>query len=213
MEPWSLIPALLFTSCATLRRSLSTEIEGVSATPTSEGCCEGMTTKVGDKVPYTRVLGPSPWLLLGSLGGKSWCSGQEPWARAARLGHPEHHLSAGCCQAWHPQALITEEAAFPFLLGKESGPSKVAKDIGPELQRLKDRCRGQEAQWTSEVGARRGLSLTQPRPAPAPPLQGCQWTGIRMPSACGRSSTARASTVASETCTSTTSCRTSPRQG
>lgn len=40
--------------------------------------------------------------------------------------------------------LSTEEAAFPFLLGKESGPSKVAEDLDPGLQRQKDRGRGQE---------------------------------------------------------------------
>ena len=33
-----------------------------------------------------------------------------------------------------------------------------------------------DAQWTSEVGARQGLSLTQLSSAPSPPLQGCQWT-------------------------------------
>ena len=43
-------PALMFTSRAI---SLSTEIKGVSAALTSVGCCEVMTTKVGDKVLYT----------------------------------------------------------------------------------------------------------------------------------------------------------------
>ena len=64
-------PALLFTGRAV---SLNTEIKGVSAALKSEGCCEVMTMKVGDKVMtmkvgdkvlYTRVRGPSPLLLGG----------------------------------------------------------------------------------------------------------------------------------------------------
>lgn len=99
--------------------------------------------------------------------------GRSPGRGQPDVRHPEPHLSAGCCQAWHPWALITEEAAFPFLLGKESGPSKVAKDLGSGLQRQKDRGRGQEGtlwrcQQTSEVGARHGLRLTQLSSAPAP---------------------------------------------
>lgn len=99
--------------------------------------------------------------------------GRSPGRGQPDVRHPEPHLSAGCCQAWHPWALITEEAAFPFLLGKESGPSKVAKDLGSGLQRQKDRGRGQEGtlwrcQQTSEVGARHGLSLTQLSSAPLP---------------------------------------------
>lgn len=50
MGSWMLNPALMFTSRAI---SLSTEIKGVSAALKSEGCCEVMTTKVGDKVLYT----------------------------------------------------------------------------------------------------------------------------------------------------------------
>lgn len=62
MGSWMLNPALLFTGRAI---SLSTEIKGVSAALKSEGCCEVMTTKVSDKVLYTRVQGPSPLLLGG----------------------------------------------------------------------------------------------------------------------------------------------------
>ena len=50
MGSWMLNPALLFTGRAV---SLNTEIKGVSAALKSEGCCEVMTPKVGDKVLYT----------------------------------------------------------------------------------------------------------------------------------------------------------------
>lgn len=55
--------------------------------------------------------------------------------RAARLRHPEHDLSADCCQACptHCGALITQEAASLFLLGKESGPSNVGKRHWPRV--------------------------------------------------------------------------------
>lgn len=73
-----------------------------------------------------------------------------------------------------PWALITEEAAFPFLLGKESRLPRVPEDLGPRLQR-QDRGQGQEGTlWRCPVdlrgGCQAGSSLTQLSSAPGMPV-------------------------------------------